>query len=109
MVLLIINKMIFEDSVIICLVGFLSGDLQCLWYLNVLNMYYLEYGYFCMGYEVFGILGFKLVYFDREVYFIVGDGSFLMFYFELIMVIQYNKKINVLFFDNFGFGCINNL
>ncbi|MEC1736448.1 3D-(3,5/4)-trihydroxycyclohexane-1,2-dione acylhydrolase (decyclizing) [Bacillus mojavensis] len=107
--LLTINETIPEDSVIICSAGSLPGDLQRLWHSNVPNTYHLEYGYSCMGYEVSGTLGLKLAYPDREVYSIVGDGSFLMLHSELITAIQYNKKINVLLFDNSGFGCINNL
>lgn len=107
--LLTINDTIPEDSVIICSAGSLPGDLQRLWHSNVPNTYHLEYGYSCMGYEVSGTLGLKLAHPDREVYSIVGDGSFLMLHSELITAIQYNKKINVLLFDNSGFGCINNL
>ncbi|MED3515113.1 3D-(3,5/4)-trihydroxycyclohexane-1,2-dione acylhydrolase (decyclizing) [Bacillus subtilis] len=107
--LLTINETIPEDSVIICSAGSLPGDLQRLWHSNVPNTYHLEYGYSCMGYEVSGTLGLKLAHPDREVYSIVGDGSFLMLHSELITAIQYNKKINVLLFDNSGFGCINNL
>ncbi|MGA4921158.1 3D-(3,5/4)-trihydroxycyclohexane-1,2-dione acylhydrolase (decyclizing) [Bacillus subtilis] len=107
--LLTINETISEDSVIICSAGSLPGDLQRLWHSNVPNTYHLEYGYSCMGYEVSGTLGLKLAHPDREVYSIVGDGSFLMLHSELITAIQYNKKINVLLFDNSGFGCINNL
>ncbi|WP_181217578.1 MULTISPECIES: 3D-(3,5/4)-trihydroxycyclohexane-1,2-dione acylhydrolase (decyclizing) [Bacillus] len=107
--LLTINETIPDDSVIICSAGSLPGDLQRLWHSNVPNTYHLEYGYSCMGYEVSGTLGLKLAHPDREVYSIVGDGSFLMLHSELITAIQYNKKINVLLFDNSGFGCINNL
>ena len=38
-----------------------------------------------------------------------GDGSYLMLHSELVTSIQEHKKINVLLFDNSGFGCINNL
>ncbi|MBG9914745.1 3D-(3,5/4)-trihydroxycyclohexane-1,2-dione hydrolase [Bacillus sonorensis] len=107
--LLAINETIDEDSVVICSAGSLPGDLQRLWHSNVPNTYNLEYGYSCMGYEVSGTLGLKLAHPDREVYSLVGDGSFLMLHSELITAIQYNKKINVLLFDNSGFGCINNL
>ncbi|WP_445593833.1 3D-(3,5/4)-trihydroxycyclohexane-1,2-dione acylhydrolase (decyclizing) [Bacillus velezensis] len=107
--LLTINDTIPEDSVIISSAGSLPGDLQRLWHSNVPNTYHLEYGYSCMGYEVSGTLGLKLAHPDKEVYSLVGDGSFLMLHSELITALQYNKKINVLLFDNSGFGCINNL
>jgi 3D-(3,5/4)-trihydroxycyclohexane-1,2-dione acylhydrolase (decyclizing) len=62
-----------------------------------------------MGYEVSGALGVKLAQPTKEVYALVGDGSFLMLHSELITAIQYNQKINIVLFDNSGFGCINNL
>ena len=69
----------------------------------------MEYGYSCMGYEIAGALGSKLAEPDREVYAFCGDGSYLMLHSELVTSIQERKKINVLLFDNSGFGCINNL
>ncbi|MCM3440342.1 3D-(3,5/4)-trihydroxycyclohexane-1,2-dione acylhydrolase (decyclizing) [Metabacillus halosaccharovorans] len=107
--LLTINETIDRESIIICAAGSLPGDLQRLWHSEVPNTYHLEYGYSCMGYEVSGTLGLKLAEPDTEVYAIVGDGSFLMLHSEFITAIQYNKKINILLFDNSGYGCINNL
>ncbi len=107
--LLKINETIDPSSVIICSAGSLPGDLQRLWHSTVPNTYHLEYGYSCMGYEISGTLGLKLANPDKEVYSIVGDGSFLMLHSELITSLQYNIKINVLLFDNSGYGCINNL
>jgi 3D-(3,5/4)-trihydroxycyclohexane-1,2-dione acylhydrolase (decyclizing) len=69
----------------------------------------VEYGYSCMGYEISGTLGVKLAAPTKEAYALVGDGSFLMLHSELITALQYNQKINVLLFDNSGWGCINNL
>jgi 3D-(3,5/4)-trihydroxycyclohexane-1,2-dione acylhydrolase (decyclizing) len=107
--LIAINDTIDPDSIIICAAGSLPGDLQRLWHSDVTNTYHLEYGYSCMGYEVSGTLGLKLADPSKEVYTIVGDGSFLMLHSEFVTAIQYNKKINVLLFDNSGYGCINNL
>ena len=62
-----------------------------------------------MGYEISGALGVRLAEPEHEVYSFVGDGSFLMLHSEFITSLQYNKKINLLLFDNSGYGCINNL
>ncbi|PLR76691.1 3D-(3,5/4)-trihydroxycyclohexane-1,2-dione acylhydrolase (decyclizing) [Bacillus sp. V3-13] len=107
--LITINDTIDPDSIIIGSAGSLPGDLQRLWHSTVPNTYHLEYGYSCMGYEISGTLGLKLAHPDKEVYSMVGDGSFLMLHSELITAIQYNQKINILLFDNSGFGCISNL
>ena len=62
-----------------------------------------------MGYEISGALGVKMAAPEQEVYAMVGDGSYMMLHSELVTSIQQGKKINVLLFDNAGFGCINNL
>ena len=62
-----------------------------------------------MGYEIAGCLGSKLACPDKEVYAMVGDGSYLMLHSEMVTAIQEGIKINVLLFDNSSFGCINNL
>lgn len=107
--LIAINDTVKPDSIVVGSAGSLPGDLQRLWHCTVPNTYHLEYGFSCMGYEISGTLGAKLAHPKREVYSIVGDGSFLMLHSELVTSIQYNHKINILLFDNSGFGCINNL
>ncbi|PHD67076.1 3D-(3,5/4)-trihydroxycyclohexane-1,2-dione acylhydrolase (decyclizing) [Bacillus toyonensis] len=103
------NTLLDEDAIIVGAAGSLPGDLQRMWAANKLNTYHMEYGYSCMGYEVAGALGAKLAEPSKEVYAMVGDGSYQMLHSELVTSLQENKKINVLLFDNSGFGCINNL
>ncbi|MBC2683865.1 3D-(3,5/4)-trihydroxycyclohexane-1,2-dione acylhydrolase (decyclizing) [Bacillus toyonensis] len=104
-----INTLLDEDAIIVGAAGSLPGDLQRMWATNKSNTYHMEYGYSCMGYEVAGALGAKLAEPSKEVYAMVGDGSYQMLHSELVTSLQENKKINVLLFDNSGFGCINNL
>lgn len=104
-----INEFIDDDAVIVGSSGSLPGDLQRMWKSKLPNTYHLEYGYSCMGYEIAGALGVKMAEPNKEVYAMVGDGSFLMMHSELITSIQQNIKINLLLFDNAGFGSINNL
>ncbi len=106
---IVINDTISSDSNVITSSGSLPGDLQRIWNPKKPNTYHAEYGYSTMGYEIAGALGIKLAEPEKEVYSFVGDGSFLMLHSELITSIQYHQKINVLLFDNSGFGCINNL
>lgn len=103
------NTLLDEDAVIVGAAGSLPGDLQRMWESRKPNTYHMEYGYSCMGYEVAGALGAKLAEPSKEVYAMVGDGSYQMLHSELVTSLQENKKINVLLFDNSGFGCINNL
>jgi len=104
-----INTLLDEDSIIVGAAGSLPGDLQRMWAARKPNTYHMEYGYSCMGYEVAGALGAKLAEPSKEVYAMVGDGSYQMLHSELVTSLQENKKVNVLLFDNSGFGCINNL
>ncbi|PFX61650.1 3D-(3,5/4)-trihydroxycyclohexane-1,2-dione acylhydrolase (decyclizing) [Bacillus wiedmannii] len=103
------NTLLDEDAIIVGAAGSLPGDLQRMWAPRKQNTYHMEYGYSCMGYEVAGALGAKLAEPSKEVYAMVGDGSYQMLHSELVTSLQENKKINVLLFDNSGFGCINNL
>lgn len=107
--LIAVNEHIPPDSTMITASGSLPGDVQRIWNVAVPNTYNVEYGYSCMGYEVSGALGVKLAEPDKEVYSIVGDGSFLLLHSEFVTAIQYGRKINIVLFDNAGFGCINNL
>lgn len=107
--LIAVNETIASDSVIITSAGSLPGDVQRIWNPTVENTYNVEYGYSCMGYEINGALGAKLAEPDKEVYSLVGDGSFHMLHSELVTAIQYGHKINIVLFDNSGYGCINNL
>ncbi|PFB06845.1 3D-(3,5/4)-trihydroxycyclohexane-1,2-dione acylhydrolase (decyclizing) [Bacillus anthracis] len=104
-----INTLLDEDAIIVGAAGSLPGDLQRMWAARKPNTYHMEYGYSCMGYEVAGALGAKLAEPSKEVYAMVGDGSYQMLHSELVTSLQENKKINILLFDNSGFGCINNL
>ncbi len=104
-----IREHIAHDSIITGASGSLPGDLQRMWETDATDSYHMEYGYSCMGYEISSALGAKLAEPTKEVYSMLGDGSYLMLHSELVTSLQENKKINVLLFDNAGFGCINNL
>lgn len=104
-----LNEVLADDAIIVAAAGSLPGDLQRSWRCKGVNTYHLEYGYSCMGYEVNAALGVKLAEPDKEVYALVGDGSYMMLHSELATSIQERRKINVVLLDNMAFGCINNL
>lgn len=104
-----IRDMIDKDAIIVGASGSLPGDLQRMWTTDQKDAYQMEYGYSCMGYEIAAALGAKIACPEQEVYSMCGDGAFLMMHSELVTSLQEKKKINVLLFDNCGFGCINNL
>ncbi len=104
-----INFTINPGDVAIGSSGSLPGDMQRMWCARGVDTYNMEYGYSCMGYEVSGALGVKYAIGDKDVYAMVGDGSFIMLHSELLTAVQEHKKINVCVFNNASFGCINNL
>ncbi|MCK0548125.1 3D-(3,5/4)-trihydroxycyclohexane-1,2-dione acylhydrolase (decyclizing) [Pseudomonas syringae] len=108
-VLGILNQSLPADAVIVAAAGSLPGDLQRAWRSTGVDTYHVEYGYSCMGYEVNAALGVKLAAPHREVFALVGDGSYMMLHSELATSIQERRKINVVLLDNMTFGCINNL
>lgn len=109
-VLATINRLIAADASVIAAAGSLPGCMQRMWRAKTPDTYNMEYGYSCMGYEISGALGVKLAIGDeKEVYAMVGDGSFIMLHSELVTAIQEHRKINICLFDNESFGCINNL
>lgn len=94
---------------VVCAAGGLPGELHKLWRSRDAKSYHLEYGYSCMGYEIAGGLGVKLAQPDREVFVMVGDGSYLMMNSELATSILLGQKLIITVLDNRGYGCINRL
>lgn len=105
----VINQTIDPSAVIVCAAGSLPGDLHRLWRSSEPKTYHMEYGFSCMGYEVSGAFGAALAEPNREVYAVVGDGSYLMLHSEMVTSLQEGRKFTVLLFDNHGFQCIHNL
>jgi 3D-(3,5/4)-trihydroxycyclohexane-1,2-dione acylhydrolase (decyclizing) len=96
-------------DVVVAAAGSLPGDLHKLWRARDPKGYHLEYGYSCMGYEVAGAVGVKMADPSREVYALVGDGSWLMMSQEIVTAVQEGLKITVVLVDNHGYGSIGAL
>jgi len=98
-----------DDATVVCAAGGLPGELHKLWRSHRPGGYHVEYGFSCMGYEVAGGLGVKMADPARDVYVMVGDGSYLMLNSELATSVMLGRKIIVILLDNGGYGCINRL
>jgi 3D-(3,5/4)-trihydroxycyclohexane-1,2-dione acylhydrolase (decyclizing) len=105
----IINNFTKTSDILVCAAGSLPGDLHKLWRTRQPGGYHLEYGYSCMGYEIAGGLGAKMAHPSREVYVLVGDGSYLMMAQEIVTSIQEGYKLNIVLLDNHGFSSIGGL
>jgi 3D-(3,5/4)-trihydroxycyclohexane-1,2-dione acylhydrolase (decyclizing) len=104
-----LQDILAPTDVIVCAAGSLPGDLHKLWRARDPKGYHMEYGYSCMGYEIAGGLGVKMAAPDREVYVLVGDGSYLMMAQEIVTAVQEGIKITIVVLDNHGFASIGGL
>ena len=104
-----VNNFSTAKDIVICAAGSLPGDLHKLWRTQDSKGFHLEYGYSCMGYEIAGGLGAKMADPSREVYVMVGDGSYLMMAQEIITSIQEGVKLNIILLNNNGFASIGGL
>jgi 3D-(3,5/4)-trihydroxycyclohexane-1,2-dione acylhydrolase (decyclizing) len=105
----VVNRVSEPRDVVVCAAGSMPGDLHKLWRTRDPKGYHVEYGYSCMGYEIAGGLGIKLAAPDREVFVMVGDGSYLMMAQEIVTAVQEGIKLNIVLVQNHGFASIGAL
>lgn len=103
------NTLSDPRDVVVCAAGSMPGDLHKLWRTRDSKGYHVEYGFSCMGYEVAGGIGAKMACPDRDVFIMVGDGSYLMMATELVTAVQENVKVIVVLVQNHGFASIGSL
>jgi len=104
-----VNELSAPRDVVVCAAGSMPGDLHKLWRTRDAKGYHVEYGYSTMGYEIAGGLGVRLADPSREVYVMVGDGSYLMMAQEIVTSIQEHAKLTIVLVDNEGFASIGGL
>ena len=104
-----VNELSDPRDVVVCAAGSMPGDLHKLWRTRDPKGYHVEYGYSCMGYEVAGGLGVAMACPDRDVFVMVGDGSYLMMATELATAVQEHVKIITVLVQNHGYASIGAL
>ncbi len=104
-----VNELSDPRDVVVCAAGSMPGDLHKLWRVRDSHGYHVEYGFSCMGYEIPGGMGVRLACPDRDVFVMVGDGSYLMLPGELVTAVQEAVKIIVVLVQNHGFHSIGSL
>jgi 3D-(3,5/4)-trihydroxycyclohexane-1,2-dione acylhydrolase (decyclizing) len=104
-----LNEFMQERDVVVQAAGSMPGDLQMLWRARDPKQYHVEYGYSCMGYEIAGGLGAKLADPGREVFVLVGDGSYLMMAQEIVTAVAEQIKLTIILVQNHGFASIGSL
>lgn len=104
-----VNDFAGEKDVVVCAAGSMPGDLHKLWRCRDPKNFHIEYGYSCMGYEIAGGLGVKMADPGREVYVMVGDGSYLLMSSEITTAIQEGYKLTIVLVNNHGYASIGGL
>ncbi|WP_131118316.1 3D-(3,5/4)-trihydroxycyclohexane-1,2-dione acylhydrolase (decyclizing) [Lichenihabitans psoromatis] len=104
-----VQRCAVASDIVVCAAGGLPGELHKLWKSSQPLGYHVDYGFSCMGYEIAGGLGVKLAQPDREVFVLLGDGSYLMMNSEIATSVMLGLKLTLVLLDNGGFGCINRL
>jgi 3D-(3,5/4)-trihydroxycyclohexane-1,2-dione acylhydrolase (decyclizing) len=104
-----VNRESGPRDVVVCAAGSMPGDLHKLWRTRDPKGYHVEYGYSCMGYEIAGGLGAKMADPEREVFVLVGDGSYLMMAQEIVTAVQEGVKLTIVVVQNHGFASIGAL
>lgn len=105
----LVNSLSGPRDVVVCAAGSMPGDLHKMWRTRDPKGYHVEYGYSCMGYEIAGGLGVRMACPDRDVFVMVGDGSYLMMATELVTAVQEGLKLIVVLVQNQGFASIGAL
>ena len=105
----VVNTLSAVQDVMVCAAGSMPGDLHKLWRTRNSKGYHLEYGFSTMGYEIAGGLGIKMADPSREVYVLVGDGSYLMMHTEIVTAVQEGVKLIIVVLDNHGYASIGGL
>lgn len=108
-VLGVLDDVLDDRDVVINAAGSLPEDLNKLWRVRDARQYHVEYGYSCMGYEIPAALGARTADPEREVFALVGDGTYLMLPTELVTAVQEGIKVNVVLIDNHGYASIGGL
>ncbi|WP_405472979.1 3D-(3,5/4)-trihydroxycyclohexane-1,2-dione acylhydrolase (decyclizing) [Streptomyces canus] len=104
-----LDALVDESDVVINAAGSLPGDLHKLWRARSRDQYHLEYGYSCMGYEIPAAIGVKMAAPDRNVWALVGDGTYLMMPTEIVTAVQEGIAIKLLLIQNHGYASIGGL
>ncbi|NEB94625.1 3D-(3,5/4)-trihydroxycyclohexane-1,2-dione acylhydrolase (decyclizing) [Streptomyces bauhiniae] len=104
-----LDALVDASDIIVNAAGSLPGDLHKLWRTRARDQYHLEYGYSCMGYEIPAALGVKLAAPERNVWALVGDGTYLMMPTEIVTAVQEGVAVKMVLIQNHGYASIGGL
>ncbi|MFK4440616.1 3D-(3,5/4)-trihydroxycyclohexane-1,2-dione acylhydrolase (decyclizing) [Caballeronia udeis] len=105
----VVNEEAAQRDYVISAAGGLPGELVKGWRVKAPGTFDCEFGFSCMGYEIAGGWGAAMADPSRDVFVMVGDGSYMMMNSDIYSSVLAGHKMIVLVCDNGGFGVINRL
>ncbi len=104
-----VNRAAAAGDLALTAAGGFPGELCMNWRAKAVGDFDCEFGYSCMGYEIAGGLGAKMAKPARDVFVMVGDGSYLMMNSDILSSVMTGHKLIVVVFDNGGYAVIDRL
>lgn len=104
-----VNRAAKPGDLALTAAGGLPGELNKVWKSRTPGDYDCEFGFSCMGYEISGAVGAKMANPKREVFALVGDGSYMMMNSDILTSVMTRHKIIVVVCDNGGYAVIDRL
>jgi 3D-(3,5/4)-trihydroxycyclohexane-1,2-dione acylhydrolase (decyclizing) len=105
-----VNEAAGQGDIVVAAAGTCPGEIKKGWNNAKGEEVFLEFGFSTMGHEIPAAIGARLGRPEaREVYALIGDGTYLMAPTELVTAVQDGIKITVVVIVNEGFQCIREL
>ena len=104
-----VNRLASERDLALTAAGGMPGELEMNWKAKGIGTFDCEVGFSCMGYEIAGGWGAAMADPSRDVFVMVGDGSYLLMNSDIYSSVLTGHKLIVVVCDNGGFGVISRL
>lgn len=105
----IINQIAACDDYVISAAGGVPGELVKGWRVKNPGTFDCEFGFSCMGYEIAAGWGVAMQDPSRDVFVLIGDGTYMMLNSDIYSSVLSGHKMIVIVCDNGGFAVINRL
>ncbi|HHD7473799.1 TPA: 3D-(3,5/4)-trihydroxycyclohexane-1,2-dione acylhydrolase (decyclizing) [Klebsiella oxytoca] len=105
----VVNAAAAPEDYIISAAGGLPGELVKGWRVKNPGTFDCEFGFSCMGYELSAGWGVAMAEQDRDVFVMIGDGTYMMMNSDIYSSVLSGHKFILLVCDNGGFAVINRL
>ncbi|WP_215848614.1 thiamine pyrophosphate-dependent enzyme [Candidatus Pantoea bituminis] len=87
----------------------LPGELVKGWKVKTPGTFDCEFGFSCMGYEISAGWGAAMIEEERDVFVMIGDGTYMMMNSDVYSTVLSGHKMILLVCDNGGYAVINRL